>query len=158
MFVFYTMPAFSYNATMEIKIKRFDTSLPLPEYKTVGAAAFDLCARIEMLIKPRQIEYVPLNVAIEVPQGYFTKLVARSSTHKLGIMAANGFGVIDSDYCGDDNEFMFAAYNFTEDPVRIERGHRIAQAIVMPVQQVSFVEVESLQNESRGKFGSTGKM
>src|SRR3989344_2142797 len=95
-----------------VRIKRFDKSLPMPEFKTPGAAAFDLAARETVTIKSKQIGYVSLNVAIEVPKDCFIILAARSSTHKMGLTPGNGIGVIDSDYCGDNDEYNFCVHNF----------------------------------------------
>ena len=66
----------------ELLIKRFDTSLPLPAYKTAGAAAFDLSPRLDATIEPKNYQMIPLNVAIKLPQGYFGLLTSRSSLHK----------------------------------------------------------------------------
>lgn len=141
---------------MKIKMKRFDKSLPLPEYKTKGAAAFDLHARIDITIAPKSIDYIPLNVAVEVPPGYFGLLAARSSTHKFGLMPANGAGIMDADFCGDDDEFKFIVYNFTDEPVEIKKGTRIAQMLIMKVERAQIEEVERMGNQNRGGIGSTG--
>jgi dUTP pyrophosphatase len=142
---------------MRIRIKRFDKSLPLPEYKTPGAAAFDLASRISVEIPPRTVGYVPLNVACETPDGYFLLLAARSSTHKKGLMLANGIGIGDPDFSGDADEYTAALYNFTEKPVRIEAGERIVQGIFVKLEKAEWEEVESLENPTRGGFGSTGE-
>lgn len=141
---------------MNIKIKRFDKSLPIPEYKTQGAAAFDLYAREDVTINPGEVVLIPLNIAIEIPKGYFVLLVNRSSTFKLGITCANGLGIGDSDYCGDNDEYMFPALNYTKDIVTIEKGTRCCQMLILPVEQVNIQEVEHLKNIDRGGFGSTG--
>ena len=141
---------------MKIRIKRIDTSLPLPAYKTKGAAGFDLYARETITIKPHEVRLIPLNIALEIPKNCWVLLAARSSTHKSGIIAANGIGIGDSDFCGDNDEYHFAALNFTDKNVTIERGTRIAQMIIMQYQQVEFEEVTTLNREDRGGFGSTG--
>ena len=56
---------------MKLNLKRFDKTLPLPVHKTAGAVAVDLCARLDVDIDPKQIAYIPLNVAIKIPDGYF---------------------------------------------------------------------------------------
>ena len=140
-----------------VKIKRFDKEVPLPEYKTHGAGAFDLCARIGVEIPPKEFKYVPLNVAIGTPPGYFLMLVARSSTHKKGLLPANGIGIIDPDYCGDCDEIKSAYYNFTDQPVLIERGERIAQAMLVKFVRAEWEEVDMMNHETRGGFGTTGK-
>ena len=142
---------------MIIKIKLFDKTLPLPKIHSAGAAGIDLYARVETVIAPKEIGYIPLNIALEIPQGYWVQLVARSSTHKIGLMPANGIGVGDADFCGDTDEYRFAAYNFTDQPVTIERGQRIAQMIIMRSEPVTLNQVDSLSGQDRGGFGTTGK-
>jgi dUTP pyrophosphatase len=141
---------------MKVKIKRFDKSLPLPVYKTKGAAAVDLYTRIEVVIESHQIVYIPMNVAIEVPPKFFAMMVPRSSTHKLGIMSANGIGVMDSDFCGDNDEYHFIVYNFTDNPVTIEKGTRLCQVLLIKCENFDFEEVDKMENSDRGGIGSTG--
>lgn len=140
----------------KVRIKRFDKSLPLPEYKTSGAAGFDLTARVSTTIPPRSLGYVPLNVVIEPPPGYYLALVARSSLHKRGLIPANGFGVGDRDFAGNDDEYTAALYNFTDTPVVVLRGDRVMQAVISPVLHVEFIEVDDMENKNRGGFGTTG--
>src|SRR3989344_3373445 len=109
----------------KIKIKRFDRNLPLPEYKTKGAAAFDLLARETTKIKPKTIGYVPLNVAVKPPKNHFFLLAARSSTHKSGLMPIHGVGIGDLDFCGDNDEYKIPLYNFSEKTVTVDRGARV---------------------------------
>lgn len=141
---------------MQVKIKRFTKDLPLPEYKTDGAACVDLYARETVRILPHEIGYIPLNVALKVPAGHWVLVTARSSTHKLGIMQANGIGIGDNDFSGNEDEYKFAALNFTQKEVIIEKGTRIAQLMVLKNERIEFVEVESLEGTSRGGFGTTG--
>ena len=146
-----------YAGRMEIPIRRFDKSLPLPEYKTSGAAGFDLAARERMIIQPQTISYVPLNVALEPPEGYFVLLAARSSLHKKGLMCANGIGVIDRDYAGNDDEYKAVLYNYTDEEVVVEVGDRLMQGVFIPHIQVKWNEVDDLGNPTRGGFGTTGE-
>jgi len=141
---------------MKIKIKRFDKALPLPSKQTAGAAAFDLAAREEVIIAPGKIGYVPLNIALETPPGHFLLIAARSSTHKKGLMMGNGIGIIDSDYSGDEDEVKAVCYNFTDQPVTVEKGFRIAQGTFIPIPEFVWDEVSELRNRNRGGFGSTG--
>jgi len=142
---------------MNIKIKRFDTSIPLPERKTMGAAAFDFAAREAVTIAPKSIGYVPLNVAMEIPADHFLLIAARSGTHKRGLMAANGIGIIDSDFCGDGDEIKAVYYNFTDAPVLVEKGERIAQGTFVPITKLGWTEADHLENKDRGAFGTTGR-
>lgn len=141
---------------MKIKIKRFDKSIPLPEYKTEGAACMDVYAREETVIKPKEVGYVPLNIAMEVPKGYWVMLAARSSTHKLGLLNAAGIGIGDWDFSGDNDEYKFIAYNFTNKPVVVEKGMRIGQIMAVKYEKAEIEEVEKLENPDRGGIGSTG--
>lgn len=141
---------------MKVKIKRFDKSIPMPEYKTSEAACFDAYSRETITIEPGEIGYILLNNAIEVPEGYYVMLVPRSSTHKHGIMAANSFGVGDRDFRGNNDEYAFIALNFTKNPVTIEKGTRVAQYMVVKYEQADIEEVDYLEGADRGGIGSTG--
>ena len=112
---------------MNIKIKRFDKELPIPEYKSEGAVALDLYSRTDISIQPGEVVLIPLNIAVEIPKGYFILLVNRSSTYKLGITCVNGLGIGDYDYCGDNDEYKFPALNYTDQEVTIEKGTRCCQ-------------------------------
>lgn len=142
---------------MDLRIKRLDTSIPLPEYKTPGSAAMDLAVRVDATIKPGETIPLPLNVAIEPPKGHFVLMAARSSLWKRGLQFANSIGIIDSDYSGDGDEYMAIVHNFTDAPVSVKKGDRIAQIIVLPYESVSWKEVQKLGNTDRGGMGSTGR-
>lgn len=139
-----------------VGIKRFDTSLPLPEYKTAGAAALDLYARETIHISAHSVGYVPLNIALQLPENAWALLAARSSLHKKKLMMANSIGIGDRDFCGDGDEYKAALYNFSDEPVTIERGERIVQLIILTQQKVMLVEKEQFGTTDRGGFGSTG--
>jgi dUTP pyrophosphatase len=140
----------------KIKIKRFDKELPLPEYKTIGAAGFDLFAREDTKIKPGMIGYVPLNVAVETPKGYMMLVAARGSTHKFGILPVHGIGIGDWDFRGDGDEYKFPALNFTAKTVIIEKGTRIAQGIFVKFLKGNWKEVGKMKSNDRGGFGGSG--
>lgn len=141
---------------MKIKLKQFDPSLSVPAYQTKGAACVDLYARLETTIEPKAIGYIPLNVAVEIPEGYWVLVAARGSTHKQGLMPAHGIGIGDWDFRGDNDEYHFPVYNFTDAAVTISKGQRIAQMMVVPYERVELELVDKLDAEDRGKFGSTG--
>ena len=143
---------------MKVKIKRLDKSLPLPVYETGGSVGFDLLAREDTTIEPGSIELVPANVVVEVPKGYMLALVSRSSTpRKKGLTKPHSIGVIDQDYCGDGDELKIQVYNFTQEPVTVEKGEKIAQGIFMRVDKFEWEEVDSMNNSDRGGFGSTNQ-
>lgn len=143
--------------SLKVTFKRFDTSLPVPEYKTKGAAAFDLYAREETVIKASSIGYIPLNIALQLPEDHWALVSARSSLHKRGLMLANGIGVGDYDYRGPNDEYKAALFNFTKKPVTVEKEERIVQLIVMPREPVQLIELAEFDTKDRGGFGSTGR-
>lgn len=143
---------------MEVKIKRIDKSLPLPKYETEGSVGFDLLCRESAEIAPQEIVLIPANVIVETPPGYMLMICMRSSTpRKVGLMMAQGLGIIDNDYCGEEDELKIQVYNFTDEPVTIEKGSRIAQAIFVRVDTAEWNEVDQMTTPSRGGFGSTDK-
>jgi len=142
---------------MNVRIKRIDKELPLPEFHTKGAAAFDIYSREDLTIEPKTLARIPTNLIIESPPGYFLAVVPRSSTpKKKGLLIPHGIGIIDSDYAGDSDEILYQVYNFTDKPVEITKGERIGQAVFLRYEQAQWQEVESMENDDRGGFGSTG--
>lgn len=142
---------------MEVKIKRIDKQLPLPQYETQGSVGVDLITRKDTTIQAQKVGLVPANVVIEVPYGYALILSSRSSTPlKKGLSTPHGIGIIDHDYCGENDELKVQVYNFTKETITIPRGDKIAQGLFVRVDKVKFVEVEKMNEENRGGFGSTG--
>lgn len=140
---------------MRVKIKRIDKTLPLPEYHTSGAVAFDLYSRLDMIIKPNTIERLPTNIIVKIPCSYMLQIKDRSSTmKKKGLFCSTGY--IDQDYCGERDEILLQVYNFTNEPVNIERGERLGQAAFVRVDTAEWEEVEKMDEINRGGFGSTG--
>jgi dTMP kinase len=139
---------------MKVKIKRIDKSLPLPQYETNGAVAFDFVVREDTIIPPKGVGRAPANVVIEIPEGYMIWITDRSSTiKKTGLIKTEG--VIDQDYCGDNDEISLQYYNPTDLPITLKRGDRVSQGIFLPVGKAQWEEVESMYNVDRGGFGST---
>jgi dUTP diphosphatase len=143
---------------LTVRIHRLDPAVPLPKYETGGAAGFDLAASADVTIAPGTIALVPTGLVIQVPQGHFLGIFARSSTPlKKGLMVANGVGVIDEDYCGPKDEVRIQVLNFTQTPVEVKRGDRIAQGLLLPVTRVEWQETDGApRSGSRGGFGATG--
>jgi dUTP pyrophosphatase len=142
---------------MRLKIRRLDSTISLPTYGTEEAAGFDLAAAHDLTVAPRQIALVRTGLVIEVPTGHFLAILARSSTPlKRGLMVANGVGVIDPDYSGPSDEIMIQVLNITDADVRIRRGDRLAQGIVLPSPRVTWEEVSEIREATRGGFGATG--
>ncbi|PIT88491.1 MAG: dUTP diphosphatase [Candidatus Magasanikbacteria bacterium CG10_big_fil_rev_8_21_14_0_10_36_32] len=143
---------------MQIKIKRLDKTLPLPKYHTDGAAAFDFYARESGVIEPKTIKQIPTNLIIATPPGFMMLIASRSSLGvKKGLMLSNCVGILDSDYCGPKDEILLSLHNFTDKPITVERGERLAQGIIIKIEQADWNEVEEMDMPTRGGFGSTGK-
>ena len=140
---------------MKVKIKLIDKSLPVPEYKTAGAVGFDLYLRNNEIIMPRAVVRMPANVVIKVPKGHFLLINGRSSTPgKFGLFVFPG--IIDPDYCGDEDEFSIQAMNLTNKTIRIEKGLRVAQGILIKISKANFDVVTKMGEKSRGGYGTTG--
>ena len=142
---------------MNVRIKRIDPTLPLPEYQTSGACAFDLYARETTTISAKSIGLIPTNIIVETPPGYMLTLAPRSSTpKKKGLLIPHGIGIVDQDYCGPADEILMQLYNFTEASVTIERGERVGQAVFVAIEKPAFIE-ETIDAPSRGGFGSSNR-
>ncbi|WP_077367543.1 dUTP diphosphatase [Anaerosalibacter sp. Marseille-P3206] len=142
---------------MKIKIVN-KSPFPNPEYKTEGSAGLDLYANIKetMILKPFERVLVPTGIYLSIPIGYEAQVRARSGLAlKHGITLANGIGTIDSDYRG---EIKVILINLGNEDFKINRGDRIAQLVFLKYETISLVEVESLDETSRGDggFGHTG--
>ncbi|MEQ1757100.1 MAG: dUTP diphosphatase [Vicinamibacterales bacterium] len=143
---------------MLLKIRRLDSTVPLPAYGTDQSAGFDLAASHDHVVPPGQIALIRTGLVIEVPAGHFLGIFARSSTPlKRGLLVANGVGVIDPDYSGPTDEVMIQVLNFTVNPVSVSRGDRLAQGIVLPAPRVAWQEVDAIKDVTRGGFGVTGR-
>lgn len=142
---------------MKIRIFRKNPDVALPAYQTSGSVAFDLSPSEDAIIPPGEIRLIPTGLVICTPPGHMFVIAARSSTPlKKGLMIANGIGIIDQDYCGPDDEIRLQVRNFTDKPVEIKKGDRIAQGLFLKLDQIEWQEVPSLDAKSRGGFGSTG--
>lgn len=143
---------------MQLKIKRLDPAVGLPAPATGRSAGFDLAAATDIEVPPHSIRLVGTGLVIAVPDGYFLGIFARSSTPlKKGLMVANGVGVIDADYCGPADEIKIQVLNITDAPVKVSKGDRIAQGILLPCPQIEWDEVDEMHVPTRGGFGSTGQ-
>lgn len=143
------------NGTYEaIKIKYHADIEPLVQKE--GSDWIDLRAAEEVKLSPNQFKLIPLGVSMKLPEGYEAHIVPRSSTFKTwGIIQTNHMGVIDESYCGDDDQWMMPV--LATKAVIIHRNDRICQfRIVKKQPKILFQEVDTLGEESRGGFGSTG--
>ena len=132
--------------------------LPLPCYATEGAAGMDLLAAVmsSVVIPPGGRMLVPTGLRIAIPAGYELQVRPRSGLAlKNGVVLPNSPGTIDEDYRGEVGVIVL---NAGDAPFTVERGMRIAQAVVAPVVRAAWREVPDLPDTARGSggFGSTG--
>lgn len=147
-------------SALRIALKRLPhgADLPLPAYATEGAAAVDLHAAVDrvMTLEAGGQALVPTGLAIALPPGHEAQIRPRSGLAvKHAITILNSPGTIDADYRG---EIKVALINLGNLPYHIDRGMRIAQMVVAPVNRVAWQEVDTLPESVRGAggFGSTG--
>lgn len=144
---------------LDVPVLRLDPDLPLPAYARPGDAGIDLTARTPtVLAAGGGRALVPTGMAISLPEGCAGFVLPRSGLAlKHGVTCLNTPGLIDSGYRG---ELKVVLVNTDpSEPFAVERGERIAQLVVMAVEQVRLVEVDSLDPSTRGDqgFGSTGR-
>ena len=139
-----------------VRITKRDPRAQLPEYKTPGAAAFDLAIIEDAVVSPRSQALLRTGLGVGLPPDHVFQVYARSSLfQKHGLTLANGVGVIDPDYCGPDDEILISVWNPSDREVMLTAGTRIAQGIILPRPRVTWV-VADAEGTGRGGFGSTG--
>ena len=140
-----------------IKIKYFTDKIEKLTYIDGKSDWIDLRAAESVDLKKGEFKLIPLGVAMELPKGYEAHIVPRSSTFKnFGIIQTNHQGVIDSSYCGDNDEWKMPVYAVRD--THIELNDRICQFRIMENQpKIQFEEVKALTGVDRGGFGTTGK-
>jgi dUTP pyrophosphatase len=146
--------------TVPVQVRRLphNQDLPLPGYATDGAAGMDLVAAVTepVVVGPGERVLIPTGLAIALPSGYELQVRPRSGLAlRKGIVLPNSPGTIDEDYRG---EIQVIVMNAGSEPFRVERGMRIAQAVLAPVVRAAWQEVADLDVTTRnaGGFGSTG--
>jgi len=143
---------------MRLEIKRIDPDLPLPSYARDGDAGLDLSSAEDVVLKPGERVVVPTGFAIAIPEGHAGFVHARSGrAFKEGLALPNAPGLIDAGYRG---ELKVLLVNLDPaEPIYIERGEKIAQLVVQPVDRAELEEVAELPRSTRGDggFGSTGR-
>ena len=144
---------------LDVPVLRLDPDLPLPGYARPGDAGIDLTARSGTVLAPgggRAL--VPTGVAVSLPEGCAGFVLPRSGLAlSHGVTCLNTPGLIDSGYRGELKVIL--VNTDPSEPFALQRGERIAQLVVMAVDQVRLVEVDSLEPSTRGDqgFGSTGR-
>jgi dUTP pyrophosphatase len=128
----------------------------LPRYQTEGSAGMDLCSTENVDLKPLERKLVHTGLRLAIPQGFEGQVRPRSGLAlKKGITMVNTPGTIDSDYRG---EIMCLLINLSSESVKLEKGERIAQLVIVPVSQADLLVTDELDGTERGEggFGSTG--
>ncbi len=157
-----SMPGEAAPVPVTVRVDRMDDAedLPLPAYRSAGAAGLDLAAAVPVdapvTLAPGSRALVRTGLMIEIPPGFEGQVRPRSGlAANHGVTVLNAPGTIDSDYRG---EVKVLLANFGEAPVLIGRGMRIAQLVVAPVARATLVLTDTLEATGRaaGGFGSTG--
>ena len=143
---------------LQVKVKRLPhaVGLPLPSYATAGAAGMDLHAAEAVTLPPQGRTLVATGLCIALPTGYEMQIRPRSGLAlKHGLILPNAPGTIDEDYRG---ELKIIVMNLGQEVFHIERGMRIAQAVIAPISRITWLECTDLETTNRGNsgFGSTG--
>jgi probable deoxyuridine 5'-triphosphate nucleotidohydrolase yncF len=139
-----------------IKIKYFSEDIEKLRYIGGNSDWIDLRAAEDVTMKKGEFRLIRLGVAMELPQGYEAHVVPRSSTYKnFGLIQTNHMGVIDESYKGDADEWKWPALAMRD--TEVHAGDRLCQFRIMKHQpQINFIEVQTLENEDRGGFGTSG--
>lgn len=146
--------------TLQVKILDERMRSQMPSYGTPGSAGLDLRACIDAAIEiaPGQTVLVPTGLSIYVEDPRYAALILPRSGlgHKHGIVLGNLVGLIDSDYQG---QLMVSTWNRSNTPFTLEPMERLAQLVIVPIQQVELKIVDEFAESSRGAggFGSTGR-
>jgi dUTP pyrophosphatase len=144
---------------MKINVKKLTESAKLPEQGSAYAAGYDLFADVNegLEIEAHKTAMIPTGLAMEIPEGYFGGIFARSGlAAKESLRPANCVGVVDADYRG---EIKVALHNDSDEVRVITPGQKVAQMVIVPFLSIEFDEVTELSDTVRGVggFGSTGK-
>lgn len=131
----------------------------LPNYETIASAGMDLRANIDepIILKSLDRVIVKTGLYISLPVGFEAQVRPRSGlAAKFGITVLNSPGTVDADYRGEIGVILI---NLSKDDFTINDGERIAQMVIAKHEQTNWLEVDVLDETSRGSggFGSTGK-
>ena len=140
----------------EIKIKYLNDEITRLEYIDGKSDWIDLRAAEEVELKAGEFKLIHLGVAMQLPEGYDAHIVPRSSTFKKwGIIQTNHCGIVDNTYCGPNDWWRMPVFALRD--TKIEVNDRICQFRIQKNQPtLVFNEVEEMEANNRGGFGSTG--
>lgn len=139
-----------------IVIKYHDPEMPKLEFIDGKSDWIDLRAAEDVHMEAGEFRLISLGVSMKLPEGYEAHVVPRSSTYKKWhILQTNSCGIIDESYCGENDIWRFPA--LATQATDIQKGERIAQFRIMKkMENIGFIEVDHMDSEDRGGFGSTG--
>lgn len=144
-------------SNMIVKFMKLDERAVIPKYHTEGSSGFDLYTIEQTVIPPRGTKLISTGLCADIPKGYEIQIRPRSGNSlKTAIRIGNSPATIDSDYTGNLGVIVD---NFSDNPLIIDAGFRIAQGVVCPIIKANIVEVAEIMKDSeRGAngFGSTG--
>ena len=144
---------------VKVLVKKLNSKVKLPSYKTEGSSGMDLIAFVDkpIEIKPNNSALIPTGLSIAIPEDCEVQIRPRSGlAARSNISVLNTPGTIDSDYRGELKVILF---NHGNKQFIVKNNERIAQMVLTPILKVDFEEVDSLPDTVRGAggFGSTGK-
>ncbi len=144
---------------VKVLVKKLNSKVKIPEYKTTGSSGMDLMAFIdkEIRISPNSLKIIPTGLSIAIPEDLEIQIRPRSGlAAKSMISVLNTPGTIDSDYRG---ELKIILFNHGNEDFIVNNGDRVAQMVLAPVIKMDLKEVDELPKTVRGGggFGSTGK-
>jgi len=141
--------------TLQLRVRRLDADVAMPAYAHDGDAGMDLAASQDVVLPPGGRAAVPTGLALAVPDGWVGLVHPRSGlARRHGVTVANAPGTIDAGYRG---EVLVLLVNLGGEEVVLRRGERVAQLLLQRVGRAEIVEVDDLEDTTRGTggFGST---
>jgi dUTP pyrophosphatase len=142
---------------VKLKIHKVDKDLPTPRYAHSGDAGMDLYSAEEGLLEPGGFKLFSTGIKLAIPEGHEVQVRPRSGlASKHGISIVNAPGTVDHGYRGLIGVVLI---NLGKEAYEVKRGDRIAQMVLKKVEQADIIEVEELDETTRGEngYGSTGK-
>lgn len=140
---------------VRVLVKQHDGA-PMPQYQTSGASGFDLHANEDRMLGPMEVAVIQTTTSVDVPVGYELQVRSRSGlAAKKSVFVLNSPGTVDSDYRAPIGVILA---NLSKSNFHVNKGDRIAQAVICPVVRAELVQSEDLSSTDRGSggFGSTG--
>lgn len=145
------------NDSILLPVKKLDSGAAIPANAYRGDAGYDLCSTEKTTLMPFERALIPTGLAVAIPDGYAGFVVPRSGLAiKQGLTIVNAPGLIDSNYRG---EIKVIAMNLDpHNEIVLDEGSRVAQLVIMKVENIRFQEVDQLDESQRGTggFGSSG--